>query len=234
MDKNKENTNPNKIRKIFSIILDVLLVVFCAVAFTAATFLFYQRVYLEPFFVNGQSMYPTLNRDACDKNGNKFGVSGTASSGSTVDYGFMDCHYNTLQNLNRFDIIVLQKSSESDIDLVKRIIGLPGETIKFDCDTGDLYVKEGDEFVFVEQPIADEYKISTNYPTTEVVLGENEFYVCGDNRAHSTDSRPYHPFDRSLILGKVIMVGGTCVLDYNQYSELQPISISYSWPRSLK
>lgn len=234
MDKNAENTKPNKIRKIFNITLDVLLVIFCAVAFATATFLFYQRVYLEPFFVNGQSMYPTLNRDACDKNGNKFGISGTAFSGSTVDYGFMDCHYTTLQNLNRFDVVVLQKSNDSDIDLVKRIIGLPGETIKFDCETGDLFVKQGDEFVFVEQPIADEYKISSTYPTTEVVLGPDEFYVCGDNRAHSTDSRPYHPFNRSLILGKVIMIGGTCVLGYDEDSTLVPESISYTWPRSLK
>lgn len=244
MDKIKTNEKSIKNRSKINKVFDIFLLVFCTIALAVSGVLMYQRVYLEPFYVNGQSMYPTLNKDATRPDGSKEGINGGSSDiGDTMlDYGVMDCHKKAIQKLKRFDIVVTYHNANKSAQLIKRLIGLPGETIKFissnpsNPENGDLYVKQGDEFVLVQQPIEDKYKVAaSNYPTTEIVLGDDEYYFLGDNRAHSSDCRDYGVFKREWIVGKVIAIAGTCSLRKGQNGENEPFNVKYFlWPRFIK
>ena len=88
-------------------------------------------------------------------------------------------------------------SNNASDDFVKRVVGLPGETIRmFD---GVVYVNE--------EELAEPYlagKDHSNAP--EFTLGEGEYYVLGDNRAHSNDSRAWGAVPDANLRGKVWMV----------------------------
>lgn len=100
----------------------------------------------------------------------------------------------------RFDIVTLKPFGlEDDNQFIKRIIGLPGETIQIK-----------DEKIYINNKVLDENY--GNEPTRvagiakdPIVLGDDEYFVMGDNRNHSGDSREEFigPIKRKLILGKV-------------------------------
>lgn len=91
---------------------------------------------------------------------------------------------------NRFDIIVFARSPSY---LIKRIIGLPGETIKYEDNT--LYINNSE--------IVVEFKLKGNTDDFgPVIIPENSYFVLGDNREDSTDSRTFGPIRRDSIVGK--------------------------------
>lgn len=100
----------------------------------------------------------------------------------------------------RFDIIVFPQSL--DVYYVKRIIGLPGETVNIA--DGKIYV---DDVVLVEnygnEPIDEGYSMEE-----PVTLGEGEYFVLGDNRNHSVDSRDSSVgvVTRNHIIGKALVL----------------------------
>lgn len=244
MDKVVDNEKSNKIRHRLGIALDISLVVLGVAALAVSGVLIYQKVYLTPFWVNGQSMYPLLNEKATRKDGTLKGRYGGASDdGDTmVDYGVMDTHEKAKKNLKRFDVVVTKYKENDTSKKIKRVVGLPGETIKFtsigvgDATNGDLYVKEGDKFVLVEQPIANEYKVAgTNYPVNEIKLGDDEYYVLGDNRDNSRDSRDSSvgPIKYNYIVGKVVAICGYGEVKKDSNGHFDVYNIDYHWPRYL-
>ncbi len=82
-------------------------------------------------------------------------------------------------------------------DFVKRVVGLPGETVRM-----------FDGKVFVNEEVLDEPYLSQkdHSNASEITLGEGEYYVLGDNRAHSNDSRSWGAVPEANIRGKVWMV----------------------------
>jgi signal peptidase I len=82
-------------------------------------------------------------------------------------------------------------------DFVKRVVGLPGETIRMH--SGVVFVNE----VELDEPYLVEKDRSN---ATAVILGEGEYYVLGDNRAHSNDSRNWGAVPVANLRGKVWMV----------------------------
>ena len=236
MDKSVENNKPIKNRKRFAKFLNIFIIVVAVCVLALEGVLYYQRSYLTPFWVNGQSMYPTLNKDATDHTGNKLDeTSGNAGVGYTVDYGVMDTHKSAINKIKRFDVVVTKYSKTDNKNKIKRILGMPGETIQFKVtgygneENGDLYINGK----LVEQPIDAKFIRNATYPTTTWTLDSDEYFVCGDNRAHSSDSRIEGPVRKSYITGKVIAICGTCEVFYDG-SQFDIKNIDYSWPRKVK
>lgn len=237
MDENIETPETQKKRRKRDIIFNTFLVLFSVIALAIAGVLIYQKRYLSPFWVNGQSMYPTLNKKAVNANGQLLGVEGGAASVGcrNLDYGVMDKHKSALENLKRFDIVVCKYSFGDESDKIKRLVGMPGETIKFGqgSDNGTLYLKNGDDFDRIEQPIPNEYIVAGNYPTTEYKLADNEYFVLGDNRAYSSDSRTNSPITFDLIVGKVVAICAHCEVKLGSDGSLEPFNIQHYIPLFL-
>lgn len=92
-----------------------------------------------------------------------------------------------LGKINRYDIVVLEKNNDK---LIKRVIALPGEKIK--CVSGIIYVNN--------EEITD-YGFGTSFDFPETILGNDEYYVMGDNHGDSLDSRYFGPIKEENILG---------------------------------
>lgn len=103
----------------------------------------------------------------------------------------------------RFDIIVFPVENEEK-NYIKRIIGLPGETVQIV--KGFIYItEEGGEPYELEESFGAQIMFDEegNYQTTEPVkLGEDEYFVLGDNRNNSIDSRRIGPIERDIIVGR--------------------------------
>lgn len=84
----------------------------------------------------------------------------------------------------RFDIIVFPYKYENNTYYIKRIIGLPGETVQID-DAGNIYV-DGN---VLEESYGREVILSPGEAAEPIELGEDEYFVLGDNRNASSDSR---------------------------------------------
>lgn len=103
-----------------------------------------------------------------------------------------------LGDIKRFDIVVLTKPNEPDKSIIKRIIGLPGETIEIK--NGDVYINNKK----LNQPFLKREKDFTYWADTMKprVIPENHYFVMGDNRSVSQDSRYFGPVPREYIFGK--------------------------------
>lgn len=139
---------------------------------------------IKPIRVDGSSMYPTLK----DR-----------------QVGFSNIIALRFQEIERFDVVIVFVPQTNE-HLVKRVIGLPNDTIKFVDDV--LYVNGYP----VEQPFLDpeymnlkikEYSLPNfTQDFGPVSLGENEYFLMGDNRPSSSDSRRFGPFRLSQIVSK--------------------------------
>lgn len=104
----------------------------------------------------------------------------------------------TLKDIERFDIVVV---NFNDDKLIKRVIGLPGETLKYE--DGILYIndKQVDEY-FKNQETKDFNITTLGYET----IPEDCYIVLGDNRGDSLDSRILGCIDKKDILGEANLV----------------------------
>ena len=140
---------------------------------------------IRPVRVEGDSMYPTLH------------------DGSV---GFSNILTLRLQGLQRFDIAIVY-IEERDEYLVKRVIGLPGETVEV---REDQLLINGE---VVEEPFLDsEYRANQSREGSftadfgPVTLGMDEVFLMGDNRPYSSDSRRYGAFKLDQIKAKDVVV----------------------------
>lgn len=89
--------------------------------------------------------------------------------------------------------------------VIKRIIGLPGEQVSLRQNT--VFITNSASTTALSEPYLDANiitKSTTDMPTDYPVLGPNEYFVLGDNRVASTDSRVFGAIHRSYIQGTVI------------------------------
>lgn len=100
---------------------------------------------------------------------------------------------------DRFDVIVFKYVHEKNTYYVKRVIGLPGETVQID-NSGNIYINGQ----LLEEHYGFEQMESPGIASNPITLGENEYFVLGDNRNNSSDSRSSQvgPIDKSIIVGR--------------------------------
>lgn len=96
---------------------------------------------------------------------------------------------------SRGDIIVFGVP-ERKIDLIKRVVGIPGDTVRIE--DGTVYIND--------QQLVEPYEIQKTQGTQTVTLGADEYFVLGDNRGSSSDSRSFGSIKRTVIKGKVWLV----------------------------
>ena len=93
-----------------------------------------------------------------------------------ISYGFADPE--------RFDIIVFPFQHDKETYYIKRIIGLPGETVQID-EEGNIYIDEE----LLEESYGREVIQNPGRAIEPITLGDDEYFVMGDNRNNSSDSR---------------------------------------------
>jgi len=128
---------------------------------------------IQPFFVKGASMEPNY-------------LDG--------DYLIIDEISYRFESPQRGEVIIFRYPLDPSQFFIKRVIGLPGESIK---------VQEGR--VYINESVLDESKYLQGVETAgnvEVKLSDDEYFVLGDNRNASSDSRKWGEVDKKLIIGR--------------------------------
>ena len=172
----------NKTKKENSVWKDVLdfvktMAISMIVVFLVAQFIF------RPIRVRGSSMYPTLEDGS-------LGISNVI--GRNID------------GIERFDIVIIKLANEDEF-LVKRVIGLPGETVSYK--DGQLYINgEAIEEDFLDEDYMEDWGKYFMGDVEEYTLGENEYYCLGDNRPASKDSRYYGAFYDYELIAKGVLI----------------------------
>ena len=100
--------------------------------------------------------------------------------------------------LKRGDIIVHAADKGGNDEAVKRVIGLPGEEVRLR--EGSLYI-DGEP---LHEPYLDGLPSSLGLDDRAWNVGDGAYFVMGDNRAHSTDSRDYGAVELESVLGRVV------------------------------
>ena len=98
-----------------------------------------------------------------------------------------------LSSIDRFDIIVL-KENDNNATIIKRVIGMPGDKVKIR--NNKIYINN--------KIIEDEYAYGETSDYDEINLGDDEYFVLGDNRLISKDSRYFGAIKKSDIKGKAV------------------------------
>jgi len=149
--------------------------------FWAALIVLPVRYYIaQPFVVKGSSMEPNFYDS---------------------DYLIVDEISYHLRSPRRDEPIVLRYPKDPTEFFIKRIIGLPGETVEIK--DGRVMVKNSEypEGLILDQSYLDPPNRST-YPNVTEKLGDNEYFVLGDNRDFSSDSRIWGSVPRNMIIGR--------------------------------
>ena len=110
-------------------------------------------------------------------------------------------------NPKRFDVVICRYPGRGDTNFVKRVIGLPGDTLRLE--NGILYIKEAgqeEETRYEEPYISDAYRTGSLNNFKAYTVPEGMYFVMGDHRNNSNDSRSVGPIERNMIVGHVRQV----------------------------
>ncbi len=158
------------------------------------------RMFLfQPFIVRGASMEPTfMEKEYLIVN--EFGYKNTPVNILGRNVVTVKPH----KNLKRGDIVVFRAPKNETQYYIKRIIGLPGETVKIDNGVVMIYNDASpDGHVLDESAYLPEGRKTNG--TLRVTLSKDEYYVLGDNRPASSDSRSFGPLKKEKVIGKVVV-----------------------------
>ena len=137
----------------------------------------------EPFIVNGASMDPTF---------------------STGQFLIVDRISYRFSAPSRGDVIVFEYPNNPNIYYIKRIIGLPGETIAIKGGKVTIVNKAHPQGLILDESYIDSAHASLEDFTRET-LSSTEYFVMGDNRLQSSDSRAWGPLDEHFIVGRPVV-----------------------------
>ncbi|RJR15571.1 signal peptidase I [Candidatus Microgenomates bacterium] len=160
---------------VFRFFFDILESIVVALAIFVVVYLFL----FQPHQVKGASMEPNFH------------------DGEYILTNKFQYHFEAPK---RGDVIVFKSPQNPDIDYIKRVIGLPGDRIKLidnhfyinGTKLEEVYI-DAELFTYNGQYLKD---------NTEVIIPQDYYFVAGDNRPRSSDSREWGPIERSSIIGK--------------------------------
>ena len=168
------------LRKIYSFLIDIVETLLLA----AAVFLVIYVFLFRPFQVNGDSMYPNFTDN---------------------EYILTNIIALNFESPKKREVIVFKAPPDPEKDFVKRVIAVPNDKI---------YIKDG--VVFLNGEKLDESKYLGSDVKTyggsflkegqEVIIPQDSFFVMGDNRSYSSDSREWGFVPRKSIIGKSCFV----------------------------
>ena len=123
---------------------------------------------------------------------------------SNNDYLIVDQLSYRLRGPQRGEVIVFKYPSDPSQRYIKRIIGLPGETVEISEGNVIIYSNDQKETIILEE---SNYLISSVFTHGEIKLSlsEEEYFVLGDNRAASADSRRWGALPRENIIGRALI-----------------------------
>lgn len=134
----------------------------------------------QPFVVEGESMHPTFEGG---------------------DYLVVDQFTYHFNDPKRGDVVIFRYPGDPSVFYIKRIIGLPGETVNVDRGRTSITKADGSTIILNETYVVAEdatYTVTTN-------LGDDEFFVMGDNRPRSSDSRVWGALPRHDVVGRAFI-----------------------------
>ncbi len=167
--KNTQNYSQGRLRQIFENVF------YIAIAIVLA--LIIQRFIARPFIVNGSSMLPTLH---------------------SSEYIIIDQVKYKFNDIKRGDVVVFRAPPEPNKFYIKRIIGLPNETVKIENGKVSI-INESHPGGF--ELSEDHIKYNTNTNLT-YKIPEGNYFVMGDNRAESFDSKDWGTLPKEEIRGR--------------------------------
>jgi signal peptidase I len=133
---------------------------------------------VSPFVVDGESMHPTFEN---------------------LDYLIVDELIYRFHAPQRGDVIVFRYPNNPSVFYIKRVIGLPGETVSINHGVVTVTTTGGDKVT-----LSEPYDVSEDATYTKnVSLLPGEYFVMGDNRPNSSDSRVWGPLPQRNIIGRV-------------------------------
>ena len=145
---------------------------------SAAASIFIITFLYQPVRVEGTSMLPRLEDQ---------------------DRLFINKFVYHFASIERGDVVVFHYPRDPEKSYIKRVIAVPGD--RFEIDRGTVWVNHRRQ---IESYVPDEYRDSRSYP--EFVVPEEMYFMMGDHRSISSDSREFGPVARALIYGKAEFV----------------------------
>ena len=133
----------------------------------------------QPFIVDGASMDPTF---------------------ATNQYLIVDELSYRFEPIARGDVIIFKYPNDTSKYFIKRIIGLPGETVQIEGTKVLIKNKVNPQGFTLTENYVDPANFTSDH--TLVTLTDNQYFVMGDNRAASFDSRAWGPIDKKYIIGR--------------------------------
>ena len=136
----------------------------------------------QPFIVDGSSMDPTF---------------------ATNQYLIVDEISYRFEPASRGDVIIFKYPNNTSQYFIKRVIGLPGETVQIEGTKVTIKNKDNPQGL----TLTEDYVAPANFVAshTLVTLSDSQYFVMGDNRGASFDSRSWGPLDKKYIIGRPLI-----------------------------
>jgi len=136
----------------------------------------------QPFIVDGSSMDPTF---------------------ATNQYLIVDEISYRFEPVSRGDVIIFKYPNDTTKYFIKRVIGLPGETVEIEGTKVTIKNQANPQGLTLTENYVSPANYSSDHST--VTLSESQYFVMGDNRGASFDSRAWGPLDKKYLIGRPLM-----------------------------
>lgn len=168
------------VRKIYEFLIDIVQTLLLAASIFIVIYIFLFR----PYQVTGSSMYPNF---------------------VNKEYVLTNLITLRFEDLKRGDVVVFRAPIDKEKDFIKRVIGLPRDTVSIR--DGDVYVNDQklDQSAFLDKNVKT-YSGAFLKEGEKVTVPQGEYFVLGDNRGASSDSREWGFVTKDEVIGKSFFV----------------------------